>query len=56
MPIDNRQVEKSPKTMSDEELRSLIAEKYGDKWDASSVDAQDPIVAELFDRLARGRD
>ena len=44
---------RSPKEMSDEELRSLIAEKYGDKWDASSVDAQDPIVAELFDRHAR---
>lgn len=56
MPSDNKQVEKSPKTMSDEELRRLIAEKYGDKWDASSVDAQDPIVVELFDRLARGRD
>ena len=46
---------RDPKGMSDEELRKLIAEKYGDKWDVNSVDAKDPIVAELFDRLAKGR-
>ena len=47
---------RDPKEMSDEELRHRIAEKYGEKCDASSVDATDPVVAELFDRLARGRD
>ena len=44
-----------PRAMSDEELRHHIAEKYGEKWDASSVDVQDPIVAELFDRISRGQ-
>ena len=43
----------SPRAMSDEELRHRIAEKYGEKWDASSVDVQDPIVAELLDRISR---
>lgn len=47
---------RSPKEMSDEELRKLIAEKYGEKWDVSSLDAKDPIVVELFDRLSRGID
>jgi hypothetical protein len=46
---------RNPREMSDEELRSLIAKKYGDKWDVNSVDVRDPIVAELLDRLARGR-
>ena len=45
----------SPRAMSDEELRHRIAEKYSEKWDASSVDVQDPIVAELFDRISRGQ-
>lgn len=29
--------------------------KYGEKWDASSVDVQNPMVAELFDRISRGQ-
>ena len=47
---------RDPKEMSDEELRNLIAEKYGDKWDVNSIDPKDPIVVELFDRLSGGTD
>ena len=46
----------SPRAMSDEEPRHRIAEKYGEKWDASSVDVQDPIVAEVGERGSGGEE
>ena len=55
MPSDNKQVEKSPKTMSDEELHEEMEKRYGDDFDLKELDADDPLVVEFADRISRGQ-
>lgn len=55
MPNDNKQVEKSPKTMSDEELEDAITQRFGNDWSFKDLDVNDPLVIEFTHRIARGR-
>ena len=42
---------KDIKEMTDEELESAIAEKYGEDWDPKKVDANDELIVEWVFRL-----
>jgi len=55
MPSDNKQVEKSPKTMSGEELHEEMEKKYGDDFDLKDLDTNDLLVIEFLDRISRGQ-
>jgi hypothetical protein len=55
MPSDSKQVEKSPKTMSDEELEDAITQKFGNNWSFKDLDVSDPLVIEFAHRIAQGR-
>jgi hypothetical protein len=55
MPSNNKQVEKSPKTMSDEELEGAITQKFGNEWGLKDLDTNDQLVIEFLDRISRGQ-
>ena len=42
------------KDMSEEKLDEAMEEKYGPNWNQYTVDGDDPMVQEYFDRISRG--
>ena len=40
--------------MSDEELEEAITEKYGDGWNAKTLNDEDPLCLEYLNRLDVG--
>nr|DAK83490.1 MAG TPA: hypothetical protein [Caudoviricetes sp.] len=47
--------ERDPKTMSDEDLHDEMEKRYGNDFDLSELDADDPLVVEFADRISRGQ-